>query len=332
MRFYDSDTVRAALSVGRATYVLREALLDGVDPALDIPRTGEDVGEGKQLLTMPSASRDHAGVKLLTVHRGNAERGLPTIQGVYVLYDGDTLAPTAILDGPAVTEIRTPALSFAGILEIVRRRRENARVLREASGPVTLRVAIVGGGPQAVGHASGVMELFGGEDDGDVELTFVVRTEQEIDCPVPHEVATELPEGADLIICATSASEPVIADADVTDHAVVVAMGAHHPERREVPGELVARSSVIVEDPRVAREECGDIALAIKEGNLEDGAWSTLRDVVVEPGLAAEIADASGPVVYKTAGQGWEDLACAVEIVARADAAADAEQGGAAGE
>lgn len=317
MRFYDSSTVRSTLSVGRATYVLREALLDGVDPAADIPRTGADVGERRQLLTMPSASRDHVGVKLLTVHRGNAERGLPTIQGVYVLYDGDALAPVAVLDGAAITEIRTPALSFAGILEIVRRRRENARVLRESSGPVTLHVAIVGGGPQAVSHAAGVQELFGGED-GDVDITFVVRTEREIDCPVPHEVSTQLPEGADLIICATSSAEPVIADAEVTDHAVIVAMGAHDPKRREVPGDLIARSTVIVENERVAREECGDIALAIEEGALADGDWSTLRDVVAKPGLAAEIADARGPVVYKTAGQGWEDLACAVEIVARA--------------
>lgn len=326
MRFYDSAMVRDALGVGRATYVLREALLDGTDPAADIPRTGADVGEGRQLLTMPSASRDHTGVKLLTVHRGNAERGLPTIQGVYVLYDGDTLTPTAILDGVAITEIRTPALSFAATLEIIQRRRENARVLREAAGPVTLRVAIIGGGPQAIGHAVGAHELFGGEGQGAVEVTFVVRTPRDIDCPVPHEVATELPEGADVIICATGAAEPVLDSGRVTDHAVIIAMGAHDPVKREVPGDLVARSHVIVEESRVAREECGDIALAIEEGNLGDGDWVTLRDVVTEAGLAARLADAQGPILYKTAGQGWEDLACAVEVIARASQwEADAE-------
>ena len=285
------------MTVGRAAYVLRAALLEGLDPAADIPRGSADVPSGGHLLWMPSTSRDHAGVKLLTVG------GDPWIQGAYLLFDGPTLAPVALLDGPALTDLRTPAVSFAGVLEIVEARREPGR---------PLRVAIVGSGPQAIHHALGAVELF-----GEVEVTFVVRTPRDIDCDVPHVVATELPAGADFIVCATSAAEPVLADADVADHAVVVAMGAHHPDKRELPGELMGRARVIVEDAHVAEAECGDVMIAVDEGHLRRGDWTEFRDVVVKREVALELAESDAPVVFKTAGMSWEDLAVAVEIVAR---------------
>ncbi len=303
MRVIDSDAVRSAMTVGRAAYVLREALLDGLDPAADIPRGGADVPSGGQLLWMPSTSRDHAGVKLLTVG------GDPWIQGAYLLFDGPSLAPVALIDGPALTDVRTPAVSFAGVLEIVAARHDSDR---------PLRVAIVGSGPQAVHHALGAVELFGEGPDGEgVDVTFVVRTPRDIDCDVPHTVATELPADADFIVCATSASEPVLDDADVADHAVVVAMGAHHPEKRELPGELMRRARVIVEDGHVAETECGDVLLAVEEGHLRRGDWTEFRDVVVKQDLARELAAADAPIVFKTAGMSWEDLAVAVEILAR---------------
>ena len=292
-----SDEVRSAMTVGRAAYVLRAALLDGLDPAADIPRGSADVPSGGQLLWMPSTGRDHVGVKLLTVG------GQPWVQGAYLLFDGTTLAPSAVLDGPALTDLRTPAVSFAGVLEIVEARREPGR---------PLRVAIVGSGPQAIHHALGAVELF-----GEVDVTFVVRTPRDVDCAVPHSVATELPTGADFIVCATSAAEPVLADADVADHAVVVAMGAHHPDKRELPGELMGRARVIVEDAHVAEAECGDVMIAVDEGHLRRGDWTEFRDVVVKREVALELAESDAPVVFKTAGMSWEDLAVAVEILAR---------------
>ncbi|MDK8767550.1 ornithine cyclodeaminase family protein [Corynebacterium freneyi] len=303
MRVVDSAAVRSAMTVGRAAYVLRAALLEGLDPAADIPRGGAEVPSGGHLLWMPSTSRDHAGVKLLTAG------GDPWIQGAYLLFDGPSLAPVALIDGPALTDVRTPAVSFAGVLEILSARRRPG---------APLRVAIIGSGPQAVHHALGAAELFGEGPDGEgVDVTFVVRTPRDIDCDVPHTVATELPADADFIVCATSASEPVLDDADVADHAVVVAMGAHDPAKRELSGELMGRAAVIVEDPHVAETECGDVMIAVDEGHLERGDWTTFRDVVVKQDLARELAAADAPIVFKTAGMSWEDLAVAVEVVAR---------------
>lgn len=297
MRFLDSDAIRSAITVGAATHVLRDALRGGLDPAADIPRGRAEL-PGGHLLWMPSTNATHTGAKLLTIG------GKPWVQGVYVLFDGTTLAPAAVLDGAALTDIRTPAVSFAGVLDVLSAR-------RRPDAP--LRVALIGSGPQAVQHAVGARELF-----GDVEVTFVVRSPRDIDCGVPHSVATELPADADLIVAATSATEPVLDNARVADHAVVVGMGAHSPVERELPGDLMGRARVIVEDPHVAETECGDVMLAVDEGHMAAGDWVSLRDVVTDAGLAAELAGSGAPVVFKTAGMGWEDLAIAAAVVAKA--------------
>ena len=57
-----------------------------------------------------------AGVKIVSIAPGNAERGLPSIQGIYVLLDAETLSPVALLDGSAITSpaaSRRAARSFA---------------------------------------------------------------------------------------------------------------------------------------------------------------------------------------------------------------------------
>ena len=109
-RWVDATMVRRALSPDRARRLIRRELADGFVPASDPPRLAAAVGDG-QLLVMPSATRHAAGVKVLSVAPGNPARGLDRIQAVYVLMDADTLTPSVLIDGTAVTSLRTPAVS-----------------------------------------------------------------------------------------------------------------------------------------------------------------------------------------------------------------------------
>ena len=70
---------------------LLACLRDGSDPEADPPRTSHELGAG-QLLLMPSGTGDWVGTKLVTVAPGNPERGLPLVQGSYVLFDAATLS------------------------------------------------------------------------------------------------------------------------------------------------------------------------------------------------------------------------------------------------
>ena len=74
------------------------------------PRQHISFGRG-ELLFMPSWSPRAAGVKLVTVNPSNAERGLPLINGSYLLFDRDSLQPVAVIDAAALTAIRTAAVS-----------------------------------------------------------------------------------------------------------------------------------------------------------------------------------------------------------------------------
>ena len=77
---------------------------------------------------------------VVTVAPDNPERGLPRIHGTYLLFARDTLVLRAVLDGTALTTLRTPAVSVAAVL---------GRLPDRA-----LRVAVIGAGPQASGHVA----------------------------------------------------------------------------------------------------------------------------------------------------------------------------------
>ncbi len=107
----------------------------GLDPEADPPRGALAVGAG-ELLVMPSATAAHAVVKLVTVG------GEPRIQGVCVVFDAATLAPVALVDGIALTNVRTPAVS--------------ALAVRALAAPDARRLLVFGRGPQAHGHVEAI--------------------------------------------------------------------------------------------------------------------------------------------------------------------------------
>ncbi|MGH2385620.1 MAG: ornithine cyclodeaminase family protein, partial [Candidatus Limnocylindria bacterium] len=114
--FLDGDRIRQAVPM--------PDLLDAVEAAYRDVAAGRDrsplrshveLADGA-LLLMPGVREDGEGasVKLVTVMPGNAERGLPTIHALVVWFDAATGRPIALLDGAAVTAMRTGAASGVG--------------------------------------------------------------------------------------------------------------------------------------------------------------------------------------------------------------------------
>jgi len=292
---------RARLSYRTAVEALEAALRAGADPAADPPRTSASFGHGEVLL-MPARVGNAVGVKVVTVTPDNPSRGLPTVQGLHLVFDPVTLAPAAILDGATLTAIRTPAVSLVGV--------RPALALR--TGPV--RVVVFGVGPQGTGHVEALQEVVAPTRPIEA-TTYIARREQP--CPLrpsgvelllasqPDEVADRLAR-SDLVVCATTAREPLFDSRVLPDHAVVVAVGSHQ-HARELDSALLGRAQVIVEDVATARRECGDVVLAVEEGALDPASLVALHAVVT--GRAALSADT--PIVVKTSGMSWEDAVVA---------------------
>jgi ornithine cyclodeaminase len=225
--------------------------------------------DGGQLLVMPSAAAAHPVVKVVTVG------GEPRIQGLCVAFDAGTLSPAALLDGVAVTNVRTAAVS--------------ALAVRHLAVEDAARLLVFGRGPQ--GHAH-------------VEAISAVRPIARVDV-LGRDAAErdELVARADVICCCTTAREPLFDGALVPDHATVVAIGSHEPEAREVDDALAARATVVVESASSALREAGDVILAVRSGALDPERLVPLR-ALVRGELSASVG---APRLFKSTGMAWED-------------------------
>lgn len=233
MRILDAS----ALSYAAAADAL-EAALAGFDPEAAPPRSALPVGDG-ELLVMPAAVGPVAAVKLVTV--GPAE---PRVQGVCVVFDAATLAPVALVDGIALTNLRTAAVSLVAV--------------RRLAVPEPRRAVIFGRGPQARAHAEALA----------IDDTVLLGRDD------PRRDA--LVAAADVICCCTTAREPLFDGDLVAEHACVVAIGSHEPAARETDDRLAERATVVVESRASALREAGDVIAA----GLAAAELVTLRELV----------------------------------------------------
>lgn len=280
--FIEAAEIRRRLTPRAAVDALETALLGGLEPEDDVPRSVVDLPRG-QMLVMPSAATRQPVVKIVTVG------GEPRIQGFCAAFDA-SLSPVALLDAIAVTNVRTAAVS--------------ALAVRHLAVPEAERLLVFGRGPQADAHVEAIravrpiahVEVLGRGDD----------------------VPGDLVAAADVICCCTTARTPLFDGGRVAEHATVVAIGSHEPDAREVDDQLAARGTVVVESISSALREAGDVILAIESGALDPRHLVALGPLV--RGERAPASDR--PRLFKSTGMAWEDAVTVNAILASETSAA----------
>jgi len=249
---------------------------------------------GGVLLAMPACDGEFASTKLVTVHAGNAARGLPSLLGEVLLMRADTGERLLMLDGPTLTARRTAALSALA-----------AQRLGARHGGELL---IVGAGVQARAHLDAFVEMLAvarvritSRDRAHALRLVGYARDRGLQASVADDLQADL-AACTLIVTATTAHAPVMPDA-VRSDAFVTAVGAYRPDMCELPTTLVRRARVVVDDRAGARHEAGDL--------LQAGV--ALDEVeALETVLAAAARPHDGrPVVFKSVGQALWDLAAA---------------------
>jgi ornithine cyclodeaminase/alanine dehydrogenase-like protein (mu-crystallin family) len=292
--FLDAGTLASLVSWNAAIDALESALAAGAATSGGPPRSSVAEAHG-ELLVMPAASAAGVGVKLTSVAPGNPERGLPRIQAVYVLFDAATLTPRALLDGTALTTLRTPA--------------QSALAVRSLARPDATELLVFGSGPQAWGHVHAIgqvrqlrtVRIVG--RDATRQAGLVERLRAEGMAAVTGTADDVV--SADIVVCATTARQPVFDGRLLAEQACVVAVGSHEPAARELDDATFARAGrVVVEERSTALREAGDVLQAIAAGVL---AAEDLVELAALAGLPAR----SGIGVFKSVGMGWQDLAVA---------------------
>ncbi|MER7988103.1 ornithine cyclodeaminase family protein [Streptomyces noursei] len=296
-RILDEADLLRALPMATAVEALRTALRDGPDPEADPPRTIVPVEHG-QLLLMPAHRSRYAGVKVATVAPDNPAAGLPRVQGQYLLFDAPTLAPLALLDGVALTTVRTAAVS--------------ALAVDLLAVPDAGHLVVFGTGPQARGHLAALRTV-----RPLTRVTVVGRTPANVERFVTaarHDTGLAIEAGepsavadADLVACCTTARTPLFDGALLPPHATVAAVGSHERGSREVDGTTVLRSTVVVESRAAAAREAGDLIPELESGRLAREELVTLAALAG----GAATADPERPRLFKGVGMAWEDLAVA---------------------
>ncbi|MFD5464184.1 ornithine cyclodeaminase family protein [Kitasatospora sp. NPDC127059] len=282
-----------------AVRAIERVLLDGFDPEVAPARSVVPVPAG-ELLLMPAATGTFTGVKIAGVAPANPARGLPRITGSYLLLDGPTLQPLALLDGAALTALRTPAVTAAALARL--------------AAPEAEHLVVFGSGPQAYGHLDALLAVPGLKSLR--RVTVVARDAGRAAALAAYgrglglAGAVGAPEAvaeADLVVCCTTARTPLFDGVLVPDHAAVAAVGSHEPDAREVDEVLVGRAELYVEARSVAAREAGDLLLAGALGRRQ--VWN-LAELVRGDALVPD----GRPRFFKSVGMGWEDLAVAAEV------------------
>jgi ornithine cyclodeaminase/alanine dehydrogenase-like protein (mu-crystallin family) len=294
LQFFDEGQVRAVLSYDDLIPVIRQALMDfsagrAVQPLRTVMSISEHAG---WFAVMPAVYGGVMGAKMVTFYPGNADRGTHTHQAVIQLFRADTGEPLAIMDGRLITEMRTAAVSAVAV---------------DLLAPVDAKVlGILGSGVQARSHVQALSRVRKFE-----EIRVWSRTErnarrfaEEVGAQVT--TAEEAVSGADVVLTLTSSPEPVLFGRWLKKKAMVCAVGAVTPNRRELDDEAM-RGAVVVESREAALREPGDILLAKAEVSAEIG----------ELLQGKQLDRRDRPVVFKSVGIAIEDVASAKVVYDR---------------
>lgn len=312
--FFDDETMRAALPYRRAVEVIERALREGLDPEGDGERLFAPAPDG-EFLIMPAQGSRFSGVKVLTIAPHNPARGLERIQGVYLLYASDTLAPVGVFDGSTLTAIRTPAVTACAISNLLH------ATAPGQSAPAEPRILLIGAGVQASGCVQTLRSVLPA-----ASFEVAGRSVQRVQALRSHarSIGVDIADRssdldtavskADVIVCATTSSTPLFAGTLPKPDAIVAAIGSHGLMMREVDDAFVARADVVVEGRASAARENGNLASLTRHGSWDSRAPANLQDLVT----GRFTRTAGRPAFYTGVGMSWEDLVCAAAIYAAA--------------
>jgi thiomorpholine-carboxylate dehydrogenase len=281
----------------RVRQLLRwDELIPAMERALAAFSRGQVLQPVRQMLTieerkryfgiMPAVAEDAMGAKLLSFYPGNAGTGVPTHLAMILLFRTDTGEPLAVIDGRLVTEMRTAAVSAAVTKYLAP---SDSRVL-----------ALLGSGVQARAHLQALSHVRRFEEVRAWSRT-ATHAERFAEQHGARAMAIEAAvRGADVVVTATNAIEPILEGGWLKPGAHVNAVGSPRPDWRELDD--CAMANIVVVDSREAvLKEAGDVLLSGAAIYAEAG----------EIFAGTKKAPAGATTVFKSVGLAIEDVAAA---------------------
>lgn len=292
--------------------------MSAVQSALAIQESGDFImperlnmncgaGDNNKLLLMPCKTDRALACKLVSVFPANPSLGRPAIDGLMVLNDPRTAEVLAVMDGKAITALRTGAVT--GL---------SARYLAPASAHT---LGMVGCGAMAfdqVRHVCAASSIH----------KVLLHSRSEASCKSLREkLSIELPDvevtvagsieslmnECQVLVTATTAREPVLPDdPQLYEGKHCVAIGSFEPSVREYPDAIFKRTANVWVDTPHAMVESGELAIPLQNGILKAEQIQNLG-VLIASGATPNRGE-FGTTFLKSVGMALFDLQIALAV------------------
>jgi ornithine cyclodeaminase len=263
LSIYDARETRAALPFGELIESLRSAFHRNAPVPVrhhhDLPQKN---GRHATLLLMPAWERGgFLGTKIVTVHSGNTQLGLPSVHSTYLLADEATGAPVAILDGNEITARRTAAVSALAAASLARR--SSQTMLLVGAGRVASLL------PAAMREVLPIRRVLVWNRNGEraADLVRALR-DQGFAADVAGDLAAAV-AASDVVSCATLATTPLIRRAWLKPGTHLDLVGGFTPSMREADDQCIVDARLYV-DTIAALSEAGDLSQPLSAGLIEE--------------------------------------------------------------
>ena len=318
IRILSHDDVHRSLPPAACTDAMQDVLVALARGELYFPLRSvvRPPGAGGLMGLMPAyrggASPLYA-LKAVCIYPDNpAKHGIDAHQGGVLLYDGDTGELTALVDGAALTAVRTAAVTTVATRALAR--------------PDSSTLAILGAGSQARAHIASLTDA--------LPLTHVrvqSRTLAHAQALAAElapgasfaieavETVADALRGADVVVTVSTAREPIVGAEHLEPGMHVNLVGSSISSTREITGAGLARTRLFVDRRESTVNESGDYLMALAEGEIDAShIRAEIGDVLA--GLADGRTSDDEITAFKSLGIAVEDLAAAELAVENATA------------
>ena len=309
MRVIEAEDVHASLDYDSLIDRLEDAFrAGGTVPERHHHRLAGD-GAAASLILMPAwREGGPLGIKTITVYPGNRVKGLPSLMAVYLLLDGGTGEPRAVIDGTSLTLWRTAAAS--------------ALASRYLSRPASAHHLMVGAGAlaphlvRAHARVRPIVRTTLWNHHPNKATALAERLQGEgLDTMATEDLEASARD-ADIISCATLSPAPLIRGAWLKAGAHLDLVGAFTPAMRESDDEAVRRARLYVDTRAGALKEGGDMVDPIERGVIAES--DIIGDLYeLARGEAPGRQSADEITLFKSVGTALEDLAAAELVFER---------------
>lgn len=306
MLVINQNEVQQLLSMASCIHIMEQVLIDLANgKAVQHLRSVFPIQKGNVMGLMPGYLQNQSvtGAKVITIYPKNHHEGLPSHQGVVLLYDAADGSLKAMIDGTNITAIRTAAVSAVATHQLAR---NDAEIL-----------SLLGTGVQARTHLEAMLLVRSIRQvnvwSRNIEKAKRFKEEMEQNLAIQINIYEEVEHAvkdADIICTVTASTVPILNEKWVKDGAHINAVGACRATDRELDSELVKKSLFYVDRVESCINESGDYLIPLQEGVID------ATHIIGEVGelLIGKIAGRQTDTditIFESLGLAIEDLAAA---------------------